>query len=119
MLSLQGPRSKELLSAVIDAGDLPEPMRNALSIVTIGGACVKVARTGYAGEPICFELFIERHDAVRIWDGLIEGGATPVGLGARDTLRLEAGLPLYGTSWVSIRRAGRFLCSPRAFRALQ
>ena len=96
MLSLQGPRSKEILSAVIDAGDLPEPMRNALSVVTIGGACVKVARTGYTGEPICFELFIERHDAVRIWDGLIEGGATPVGLGARDTLRLEAGLPLYG-----------------------
>ena len=96
MLSLQGPRSREILSAVIDSGDLPEPMRNALSIVTVGGACVKVARTSYTGEPICFELFIERNDALKIWDILIEGGATPVGLGARDTLRLEAGLPLYG-----------------------
>ncbi len=96
MLSFQGPRSREILSAVIDSGDLPEPMRNALSIVTVGGACVQVSRTGYTGEPIGFELFIERTDALEIWDTLIEGGATPVGLGARDTLRLEAGLPLYG-----------------------
>ena len=96
MLSLQGPRSREILSAAIDSGDLPEPMRNALSIVTIGGACVKVARTGYTGEPICFELFVECNEALKIWDILTKGGATPVGLGARDTLRLEAGLPLYG-----------------------
>ena len=96
MLSLQGPRSREIISAVIDSGGLPEPMRNALSIVTVGGACVQVARTGYTGEPIGFELFIERNDALEIWDTLTEGGATPVGLGARDTLRLEAGLPLYG-----------------------
>ena len=96
MLSLQGPRSKEILSSVIDSEDLPEPMRNALNIVTIGGAGVLVARTGYTGEPICFELFIEREDALRIWDLLTERGAVPVGLGARDTLRLEAGLPLYG-----------------------
>ena len=96
MLSFQGPRSREILSAVIDSGDLPEPMRNALSILTVGGACVQVARTGYTGEPIGFELFIERNDALKVWDILTEGGATPVGLGARDTLRLEAGLPLYG-----------------------
>jgi aminomethyltransferase len=95
MLSLQGPRAKEILSSVI-AGDLPEPMRNALGIVDIGDARVMVARTGYTGEPICFELFIERNDAISIWDLLIEKGAVPVGLGARDTLRLEAGLPLYG-----------------------
>lgn len=96
MLGLQGPRSKEILLGVIDSGNLPEPMRNALSIVIIGDAKVLVARTGYTGEPICFELFVERDDALNVWDLLTERGAVPVGLGARDTLRLEAGLPLYG-----------------------
>ena len=71
-------------------------MRNALSIVEIDGARVLVARTGYTGEPICFELFIERDDALRIWQLLTDRGAEPIGLGARDSLRLEAGLPLYG-----------------------
>jgi len=95
MLSLQGPMAKEILSGII-TGDLPEPMRNELSIVEIEGARVLLARTGYTGEPICFELFIERRDAVRVWELLTENGAVPVGLGARDSLRLEAGLPLYG-----------------------
>jgi aminomethyltransferase len=71
-------------------------MRNELGIVEIEGARVLVARTGYTGEPICFELFIEREDALTVWELLTEKGAVPVGLGARDTLRLEAGLPLYG-----------------------
>ncbi len=96
MLGLQGPKSRDILLDVIDAGKLPEPMRNSLNIVTIGGARVLVARTGYTGEPICFELFVEATDAVRTWELLMERGAVPVGLGARDTLRLEAGLPLYG-----------------------
>ena len=73
MLSLQGPLSKEILSSVI-SGDLPEPMRNELSIVSIEGARVMVARTGYTGEPICFELFIERDDAVRVWELLTGHG---------------------------------------------
>jgi len=95
MLSLQGPMAKEILSGII-SGDLPEPMRNELSIVEIEGDRVLLARTGYTGEPICFELFIERNDAVKVWDLLTARGAAPVGLGARDSLRLEAGLPLYG-----------------------
>ncbi|MFC1719669.1 glycine cleavage system aminomethyltransferase GcvT [Pseudomonadota bacterium] len=95
MLSLQGPLSKKILSGMI-AGDLPEPMRNELSIVSIEGAEVLVARTGYTGEPLCFELFIERDDALAIWELLTSRGAVPIGLGARDSLRLEAGLPLYG-----------------------
>jgi aminomethyltransferase len=95
MLSLQGPRAKEILTGIIE-GDLPEPMRNELSIVEIESERVLVARTGYTGEPICFELFINSHHAVRVWDLLTSGGAVPVGLGARDSLRLEAGLPLYG-----------------------
>jgi aminomethyltransferase len=96
MLSLQGPLSKKILGSLITGGKLPEPMRNELSIVDIAGSRVLVARTGYTGEPICFELFIEREDAVRLWDQLTERGAVPIGLGARDSLRLEAGLPLYG-----------------------
>jgi aminomethyltransferase len=64
--------------------------------VTIGGTQVEVSRTGYTGEPLCFELFTERESGLALWDLLVEKGATPAGLGARDTLRLEAGLPLYG-----------------------
>ncbi len=96
MLSLQGPGSRAILEGVVESGPLPEPARNAVGIVTLSGVPVKVARTGYTGEPICFELFADRDDGPMLWDRLVAGGATPVGLGARDTLRLEAGLPLYG-----------------------
>lgn len=96
MLSLQGPDSRDILTRLIDEGYIPEPSRNALGIVGINGARVSVARTGYTGEPICFELFVDSGHAASLWDLLIKEGAEPVGLGARDTLRLEAGLPLYG-----------------------
>ncbi len=96
MLALQGPAARDILNAVIQSGSLPEPQRNAVSRARIAGAPVRLARTGYTGEPLCFELFAERDQGVRLWDLLLEHGATAVGLGARDTLRLEAGLPLYG-----------------------
>ena len=96
MLSLQGPLSKSILNSIITVGSLPEPLRNELSIAQIKGIETLIARTGYTGEPLCFELFIKSNDALKVWDILIEKGAIPVGLGARDTLRLEAGLPLYG-----------------------
>ncbi|MBU4259165.1 MAG: glycine cleavage system aminomethyltransferase GcvT [Proteobacteria bacterium] len=96
MLALQGPMSRYIMEKIIGPGRLPEPIRNAVSIVNISGATVKLARTGYTGEPLCFELFISREDALMVWDQIIVKGATPIGLGARDTLRLEAGLPLYG-----------------------
>ncbi len=96
MISLQGPRAKDILGKAMDGGTLPEPVRNALGTVTVGGTAVRVARTGYTGEPLCFELFVAADAAGPLWDRLREGGAEPVGLGARDTLRLEAGLPLYG-----------------------
>jgi aminomethyltransferase len=96
MLSLQGPRARDVLLEVITEGSLPEPRRNELSVVTIGSAQVILARTGYTGEPLCFELFPPADKARNIWDLLVEKGAVPCGLGARDTLRLEAGLPLYG-----------------------
>ena len=96
MLSLQGPKSRQLMEEIIQSGPLPEPLRNAVSIVTISGVKVKVARTGYTGEPLCFELFANRKDGPMLWDQIVAKGATPIGLGARDTLRLEAVLPLYG-----------------------
>ncbi len=96
MLSLQGPKSREILESIVQNGLLPEPARNAVSIVTISGVPVKVARTGYTGEPICFELFVDTKNGSMLWDQIVEKGAAPIGLGARDTLRLEAVLPLYG-----------------------
>ena len=96
MLALQGSLSKEILQKVINKGNLPEPIRNNLSIVKVKDVEVLISRTGYAGEPLCFELFINKKDALLVWDILVENGAIPVGLGARDTLRLEACLPLYG-----------------------
>lgn len=101
MLSLQGPRAKEVLEIILgDVHKLPEPMRNSLTTVEIFGNKVSMARTGYTGEPICFEMFAPAEIVARLWNKLLEigkaEGITPVGLGARDTLRLEAGLPLYG-----------------------
>ena len=96
MISLQGPESLRILTPLIESGSLPEAKRNALSSGAMFGQPVLIARTGYTGEPLGFELFVPAALAGRIWDALCEGGAAPVGLGARDTLRLEAGLPLYG-----------------------
>ncbi|SLM28311.1 putative Glycine hydroxymethyltransferase [Desulfamplus magnetovallimortis] len=96
MLSLQGPESRKIMNDLIESGTLPIPLRNNLSEVTIAGAKVFLARTGYTGDPIGFELFMDKDEAVAIWELLISKGAEPIGLGARDTLRLEASLPLYG-----------------------
>jgi aminomethyltransferase len=96
MISLQGPRSREILAAITDSGHLPEPLKNRSSKATIKGISTWISRTGYTGEPLGFELFIPGHAAPVLWNLLIENGACPAGLGARDTLRLEAGLPLYG-----------------------
>ena len=96
MFALQGPDSKSVLEKVISLGQLPEPLRNKLSTVTIAGVEVGVSRTGYTGEPLGFELFVDRAHASVLWMNLTDNGATPVGLGARDTLRLEAAFPLHG-----------------------
>ena len=96
MLGLQGPKSKAILKEVICDGKLPEPIRNNLSIAKVNNAEVMLARTGYTGEPLCFELFVKEADAIQVWDILVSHGAKPAGLGARDTLRLEASLPLFG-----------------------
>jgi aminomethyltransferase len=96
MIALQGPASHDILDPIVTGGRLPDPIRNAVSTAEIAGATVRIGRTGYTGEPVGFELFVERDGATKLWELLVERGATPCGLGARDTLRLEGGLPLYG-----------------------
>jgi aminomethyltransferase len=95
MVSLQGPESLGILQALLEEGELPA-RRNRISTVKLFGAEMYVARTGYTGEPVCFEIIGESAPIVPLWDAMLEKGAAPIGLGARDTLRLEAGLPLYG-----------------------
>ena len=96
MISLQGPSSRAMLQELIGAGGMPEPIKNAIRTASIDGKKVLISRTGYTGEPLGFEFFIASVDAAWLWDLFLEKGAVPVGLGARDTLRLEAGLPLFG-----------------------
>jgi len=96
MIAIQGPESKNILSKLSNDSYLTEPVKNALNIIKLDGKEVRIAKTGYTGEPLGFELFLKAEDAAVIWNLLMENGAKPIGLGARDTLRLEAGLPLYG-----------------------
>ncbi len=101
MLALQGPKTKAVLEAIPgDRTRIPEPIWNHLTNSEFMSTFMTVSRTGYTGEPLGFELFPPVDIAVSLWRELLEAGAeygiVPVGLGARDTLRLEAGLPLYG-----------------------
>ena len=96
MIALQGPEASHVLERVVAKGELPENKRNRLRAARIDGRETIVARTGYTGEAVGFELFPERDFTVELWRRLIDAGAAPAGLGARDSLRLEAGLPLYG-----------------------
>lgn len=93
-LDLQGPGAPAMLAGLIDA-----PLRglNYFRFLNthVDGHAVLVSRTGYTGE-IGFELYASVKATVKLWDRLLACGALPAGLGARDTLRLEAGLPLYG-----------------------
>jgi aminomethyltransferase len=94
LLALQGPGAAELLQNLTDA-ELSglKPFRFAWGEVE--GVPALISRTGYTGED-GFEIYLRPDGAARVWRRLIEAGAAPAGLGARDTLRLEAGLCLYG-----------------------
>ena len=94
LLALQGPRAEELLQPLIDV-ELAKKRKNSTFTGVVAGAPARLARTGYTGED-GFEIFVAPADAIAVWRRLVEAGAVPAGLGARDTLRLEAGFPLYG-----------------------
>lgn len=99
LLALQGPNAAAILAGLTEApiGELKS--FRFLPDVNVGGVHALLSRTGYTGED-GFELYIRGSDAIRLWDMLLEAGRDhglePIGLGARDTLRFEARLPLYG-----------------------
>jgi aminomethyltransferase len=92
MLAVQGPRARALLSRLAD-GALPS--RFHCCGRTIAGTPMLVCGTGYTGED-GVELLLAPERAAEVWDAIVEAGAAPAGLGARDTLRLEVCYPLYG-----------------------
>jgi aminomethyltransferase len=94
MLAVQGPEARALVAGLTDGGDLPKRFRTAERTVA-GVDGVLVCGTGYTGED-GVELLIAPQHAGEVWDAVVAAGATPVGLGARDTLRLEACFHLYG-----------------------
>jgi len=94
LLAVQGPGAA-LLMERLSGTELAALRKNQTLDVRVGGCPVRLARTGYTGED-GFEVFVAPADAGAVWDLIVEAGATPCGLGARDTLRLEAGFPLFG-----------------------
>ena len=98
LLAVQGPRAKDVLAPLtdVDLGALPY---YAVAEGTVAGIPALVARTGYTGED-GFEVFVESGLTMKLWEVLLAAvqaqDGLPIGLGARDTLRLEAGMPLYG-----------------------
>ncbi|MER0448422.1 glycine cleavage system aminomethyltransferase GcvT [Streptomyces sp. NPDC006711] len=98
LIAVQGPESPGILKSVTDA-DLDGLKYYAGLPGTVAGVPALIARTGYTGED-GFELFVAPEHAERLWRALTEAGAdaglVPCGLSCRDTLRLEAGMPLYG-----------------------
>jgi len=92
MLAVQGPRARSVLASLADG---PLPPRQHCCERTLAGVPMLVCGTGYTGEDGA-ELLLAPEQAPVVWDALLSAGCTPAGLGARDTLRLEAGLCLYG-----------------------
>ena len=94
LIAVQGPGAAAIADGLCD-----EPVSGlrsfAFAETKIGGTAALVGRTGYTGED-GFEIMLDANAAPALWDALTEAGATPCGLGARDVLRTEAGLPLHG-----------------------
>ncbi len=95
-IAVQGPEAEKMLMVLSGGAPITGPKKNDTNELTMEGRTVRASRTGYTGDPIGFELFIDAAEVNWLWNRLIELGAAPTALGARDTLRLEAGLPLYG-----------------------
>ncbi len=103
-IALQGPKSRDTLLAMgVDDNTRARILklkRTELCDAVVGGFDLIVSRTGYTGEKMAFELFVHPERAADFWNAVLKAGepfgVKPIGLGARDSLRTEAGLPLYG-----------------------
>jgi glycine hydroxymethyltransferase len=99
-VALQGPKSTDILMMLggsdSDKAKVKKLAWAGVTKVTLGGYDLIVSRTGYTGERTAYELFVHPDKAPQLFGELIANGATPCGLAARDSLRTEAGLPLYG-----------------------
>ncbi|HYO30706.1 MAG TPA: glycine cleavage system aminomethyltransferase GcvT, partial [Thermomicrobiales bacterium] len=98
MIAIQGPRAEGIVAPLTDV-DLSNLESFRWSDATVAGIPTRIARTGYTGED-GFEFYVPDEHTRTLWDALLAAGQphglTPIGLGARDTLRLEARMPLYG-----------------------
>lgn len=98
-VALQGPKAPEIMARLAGEEDIPKKYYTFAEKGTVGGIPCIISRTGYTGET-GFELYCRNEDAPGLWALLLEAGKDlgliPCGLGARDTLRLEAAMPLYG-----------------------
>ncbi|MDL2258590.1 glycine cleavage system aminomethyltransferase GcvT [Eubacteriales bacterium OttesenSCG-928-K08] len=110
-LALQGPRAQEILAPLCE-GELPEKSYSFVEELAVAGISCLVSRTGYTGED-GFELYCAANDGAALHAAILEAGKAfgllPCGLGARDTLRFEAAMPLYGhelTADITPREAG-------------
>ncbi|NDK31219.1 glycine cleavage system aminomethyltransferase GcvT [Nesterenkonia haasae] len=110
LIAVQGPASAAIVTSLVRADEI-DLVGNlsyyAHTTVTIGGQEILLARTGYTGED-GFELYLPHDKAGALWRALLEGGSdfglTPCGLACRDSLRLEAGMPLYGNELTTSRK---------------
>ena len=103
-LGLQGPNSLEILQKISDDPEqrlrISQLRRSELIHEELRGIDLIISRSGYTGEEVGYELYVHPRKAPELWDMILEEGASlgvkPAGLGARDSLRIEAGFPLYG-----------------------
>ena len=94
MIAVQGPNAREKVQSLLSA-DVRAKAAKLGKFVAVEGDGLFIARTGYTGED-GFEIIVPEANAVSLWNRLKDAGVAPAGLGARDTLRLEAGMNLYG-----------------------
>lgn len=98
-IALQGPQAPDVLRRALlphEPDRFARLRRNEILRQPLAGCDLLVARTGYTGEETGYELYVHPDQAAGLWRALLEAGALPAGLGARDLARIEAGLPLHG-----------------------
>lgn len=98
-IAIQGPAAQSIMEKLADASSIPEGYYHSVFNAEAAGIKCCISRTGYTGED-GFEIYLAADDAAKMWEALMEAGEEegliPCGLGARDTLRMEASMPLYG-----------------------